>query len=968
MQPIELELKQRPNETLPHRCGAFVIPIAYTDPDSAARGIVELLTACIVDETLRGGSIYLLPRSAQDLSASGVVWISSATEADIRPPVGAVSLRRAAPGCDLWIPQAADLCPAIDPQTMSSIAGDHSLVRVWLPSIGMVGFTGDDVVRVEDWLAPPACDRELSPWQAPIDLWSPPQRLAELTMLEPPSAVSFLGDLQEELGIPPRSLLDTDASGQGSETPGAAKKLKDWLLGKLDRMAEKRAQAKRSPSAKPSETYAQHHLASGQPAGGRSVNAGGMIAIITAPIAMAMARMLEGERNRQIEKLLRMMTVNPDQALKFAIPLGAIGDAFRGFAMPGAALLARMTDFSLGGLSGGGQAAEMWSIDSRLQIRLQQKYREQANRELAAGRYRRAAYIFAHLLADFRSAASALEKGRFFAEAAVLYRDKLNDKPAAAVCLARGGMYAEACELLVSLDQFEKAGDVWLEAEQSEKALEMFERAYKVMLSRGEIVPAAHLLCHRMGRREQATELLLDQWPAGSDVLRAGMLAMTWMGEDGRHEESQRRLDEMSVRAGEQRVADFAQLTAQVSKNYPDDGIRIAAEDHCRLAVSRSLRSDALIDRHATLSVIADLNPSDAQLTRDSLEFRRRLAETPTSQPKLPRQRNEPRELNAMAPLQLPPGPSYVDFRMVTHSAREQLLAIVIANETICVVHAPNQFDFSKINRSYAVLLDSAKPALAVCPALLGYVSLSQRESIVAHVYGAIKQSTRVDAAQVQDLPTITMQAEPLHDIVATASADRASGGWSIRCSDDSIVLDHAVEPSHDLTGIWVDAWNGDGPVSIEETHGHFKVADVHGEAVVAINRNIHALRGGVLDLIHTSWGFVTDLVPSLPHSRARVAIAHNQGLDLIYMDSGELVSICREQQYNHAVWAPNGRLLALCDDALHQFELRGKTATRIARSPIGQDKTPVKLLLLSHFTIGIAYDTGRIDRYRLPR
>lgn len=63
----------------------------------------------------------------------------------------------------------------------------------------------------------------------------------------------------------------------------------------------------------------------------------------------------------------------------------------RGFAEQGGQLGNRNVDFSLAELFGGGRPIDPWQIDYQLQAKLMAAYRGQADREIAAGRYRRPA-------------------------------------------------------------------------------------------------------------------------------------------------------------------------------------------------------------------------------------------------------------------------------------------------------------------------------------------------------------------------------------------------------------------------------------------------------------------------------------------------------------------------------------------------------------------------------------------------
>src|SRR5207237_702591 len=86
---------------------------------------------------------------------------------------------------------------------------------------------------------------------------------------------------------------------------------------------------------------------------------------------------LEAARQKQLARLLKMLKENPDEGLKFALPLVASGH--RGVAPPSAHLSERDVNFDLSRLSGG-RAADAWSAPEHVQQVLRQEYRNAANR------------------------------------------------------------------------------------------------------------------------------------------------------------------------------------------------------------------------------------------------------------------------------------------------------------------------------------------------------------------------------------------------------------------------------------------------------------------------------------------------------------------------------------------------------------------------------------------------------------
>src|SRR6185436_172079 len=84
----------------------------------------------------------------------------------------------------------------------------------------------------------------------------------------------------------------------------------------------------------------------------------------------ALSGALEAARNRELNRLLRMLESNPDEGLKYALPLSALDDS-RGRAPPGSILPRRPIDFNLRKLQGG-EAVDSWNFAGDMQQRLQQ--------------------------------------------------------------------------------------------------------------------------------------------------------------------------------------------------------------------------------------------------------------------------------------------------------------------------------------------------------------------------------------------------------------------------------------------------------------------------------------------------------------------------------------------------------------------------------------------------------------------
>lgn len=952
MQPIQLKLVPQSSDATTLHCPAFVLLTPRGD-----RSIAAAVATIACDDDYRGGRLFALPVSGRDVSVAGIVWLPGST-GSVKCPPGAIPLRAATstdelPG-SLWIPSGARLLPGVGPNILSQHLSADELIRVWLPSIGLVGFTAEDQLGPRDWLTVPESSTGNS-WVSPPESWSPPRGIIEFGMRYPPSAENFLQQIQREIGDPDRSLLDTNADGTGESKPSAAARAKNWLLDKLDSMAGK-------DKGKQGETNDQGRSESStSAAGGIASRAGSMIGAgmgaVAAPLAAAMSHMLQGERERQVEKLLGMFDTNPDAALKYAIPLGGITDAFRGFSIPGSSLLERMVDFSLPGLGGGaGQPIDLWSIGFDLQAKLQERYRAQANRELAAGRYRRAAYIFAHLLADFRGAAQALEKGRFYPEAAVIYRDHLKDRKQAARCFALGGMHREASDLYVELKMYEDAGEVLAEAGLEDEARQMFETAFTDRLASGQVVSAAKILDLRLQRRPDAIELLSDQWPDGNEPVAASEAAMEWLGEDGDHQQASELLNSISNKASESNYAQLAHLSERVANGYPDHQVRQQAEDHCRLAVARTLEHSSAQDRWRALATFASLDSKDPQLRRDTQIYTQatkvqRLRARPSA---------APRRWIRLPDLHLPVRLRYLDYRM----ERGQLFALATRRDRLILVHAPSPDPGCEVNLNKASELINSSRLLG-SQAFIKSIEFESPMSVHVVACANVSNEMRLPSDQALIHPTPSFEVEKIDESVIAAVSVSPGDLWQMERLDGNLVLRHSSGQTHDLTKLWVDSWNeitgGDG--------GQACLAVVNGSPIAALENVLVKPHHGEISRIAIFDEPVRALAAPRPKTRSRIAAAHAAGLEVLFLDTYDLVHVCRQRGYSLCMWATGGMLVAWSDGELHCFEARRGTYARVAEIRFDdRSDEPTRLLMLNADIVGVAYANGHISRYRLPR
>lgn len=319
-------------------------------------------------------------------------------------------------------------------------------------------------------------------------------------------------------------------------------------------------------------------------------------------------------RQREIERLKKLLDEDPDEGLKYALPFG--GEATRGIAPPSGWLTQRLVDFQLGGL-GVSASADVWALPPDTQLELITRYRELAAREVRLGRYRRAAYIYAELLGDLNTAATTLVSGRFYREAAVLYRDKLNRPLDAARCLEEGGLLIEAIPIYRQQKQVEKVGDLYRRLGDDEQADLAYQEAVESALSKRDYLDAARLFQEKLHSSDRALETLDAGWPDTQQAKLCLTQTFALLAKLGQHDAAVdriRTLRESPLAAP--RVVDAVGILATLSSSAPHAETRHVAADTVRIMASRELLSGSEY-RQPLTNAVGRLAPEDRLLTRD---------------------------------------------------------------------------------------------------------------------------------------------------------------------------------------------------------------------------------------------------------------------------------------------------------------------------------------------------------------
>lgn len=226
------------------------------------------------------------------------------------------------------------------------------------------------------------------------------------------------------------------------------------------------------------------------------------------------------QRNKkQIDHLLEILRSDPEEGLKYAIPIE--NESFGFESVPSEfKLFRRWFNFSLvnspslrGGRSG------FFPVDSKDLNQLRQQYREIAKDRMQKKDFEKALFIYLKLLKDYHAAARALEKAEHWQEAAAIYLHYLKNREKAAECYEKANMTREAIDLYKELKQYERAGDLFLSIGKQKEAGELYETALSHCKKLGWHLQAASILKNKLDRLEDAQNRLLQGWKEAQDPL-----------------------------------------------------------------------------------------------------------------------------------------------------------------------------------------------------------------------------------------------------------------------------------------------------------------------------------------------------------------------------------------------------------------------------------------------------------------
>lgn len=487
-------------------------------------------------------------------------------------------------GANLFVPRDSHLHPPVTALEADRLCEKRNIFMH--PVLGTVAFDPDQALHVWDLLIVPQTLEES--WDQACDTSSnEPHDLHSINLLPVPAQEDPFGPDTQDIGSKPPTLLTPPSQDvdQKFHSGSMAEKAADWLSRKLPDPGSVGSTSDRIPNP-------------------------------LRKLAESLQTRREQKRLRELEKLADLLDTDPDAGLQQAISLK--GTAHRGTTAPGDTLGIRNPDLHLNSLSGG--AADPWDLPPEMVHRLRTRYRSLADHELAMGRYRRAAYIHAHLLGEFRSAANALCQGGFFREAALLYEKYIHDSREAARCYAEAGCVHEAAMRYNALGQFERAAEVYEKHGCDNLAREFWIRALEDHRARRNHLGAAVLLREKLKDSEAALKELAAAWPSEPQAMRCLGMRLEWLQAMGRWEQIETLVLELRDHSCPDRFAlEYTRALEPCALACPETSLRPLFADAIKLTAARFLKTEDPDPgaRRQMLERLTRLEPSDRLLPRD---------------------------------------------------------------------------------------------------------------------------------------------------------------------------------------------------------------------------------------------------------------------------------------------------------------------------------------------------------------
>ncbi|MFT5780472.1 MAG: hypothetical protein ACI837_003434 [Crocinitomicaceae bacterium] len=215
---------------------------------------------------------------------------------------------------------------------------------------------------------------------------------------------------------------------------------------------------------------------------------------------------LEERNKRELDKLMDMLEKDPDEALKYALPIDRSGFS-RGRDV-GFTMMKRWGSRSGGGSPGGGNVN---LEESRADV-LRSKYNQMATRYVETQQWEKASFVYLELLSNPTQAAIVLQQGKKYEAAAAIFLSRCKDKARAAECYESGNFNSRAIELYEELDQQLKVGDLQTKMGNGTQAELAYNKEITKMLSSKRYFSAGIVAHDKLSNVQAARDHYTKGW------------------------------------------------------------------------------------------------------------------------------------------------------------------------------------------------------------------------------------------------------------------------------------------------------------------------------------------------------------------------------------------------------------------------------------------------------------------------
>jgi tetratricopeptide (TPR) repeat protein len=321
---------------------------------------------------------------------------------------------------------------------------------------------------------------------------------------------------------------------------------------------------------------------------------------------------LEFRNKKKVDQLMDMLKNNPDEALKYAIPLD--NGSTRGVSNGLLSLNERWSSMDLFGHSPGtrsGAGSGSVQLGDHYE-KLRKQYTEMAQNFIRQKEYLKAAFVYMKLLKDYHNASRVLEENGLFSEAATIYLDYLKNKTKAAECYEKGKMFDDAIKLYKELNLFEKTGDLLVKVNRRDEANEYYKKETNIHISNGKHIVAANIFQYKMFDETGAKNCLLDGWRIPIDATNCLMAYLNFYDQKENFEKALSSLFKNELKPGNQNQYLNVLENSFSLRKYSIEIIREQAYQ----IIAANIDKDKKIARKLEF-----FNPNDHQIHKDTSRF-----------------------------------------------------------------------------------------------------------------------------------------------------------------------------------------------------------------------------------------------------------------------------------------------------------------------------------------------------------